>query len=515
MQNLITIKGNMMTHTWSTDVATGRINTLLAEVNDVIIVEYSKDMSLENIPKSKAYKTDSVHLYIDILNLDEILATTDFEGETCHKRALKFLNLHYRAVDRILNECESLKVDFHNQRLHAAILKPYDSDSDRVNKAVAIAKLIVDVLQETGDEDDSIPKAEVRVGIDSGKSLIVNNGRRGGREPLFLGPPANEAAKLASDHSDTGIYLTNIARAIIGLTTAANPKKTRLTDEQISNCQEAAALNISKDKIISAWKKDIEDNPIGSFSFSGHTPPLSTLDISLLTPGNSRRHELLSIYADISGFTAYVRENIGDNPEDIIRVLHVIRSELDNVLTKDFEGRKIRFIGDCIHGVFCLGTAQTTDTLESISEAVLCVGALRSSFDRSLEVFNEKNINYGSLGLSIGFEYGPTAISRLGIQGKRVRCAVSRAVLASEASQSNCNGVQTEIGPVAYKKARESIRKLFGSNRIISNLDYLEAVEGLADYDDDTAKTARKKAYANSSPTVAVAAATVIKPFCK
>lgn len=30
----------MMTHTWSTDVATGRINTLLAEVNDVIIVEY-------------------------------------------------------------------------------------------------------------------------------------------------------------------------------------------------------------------------------------------------------------------------------------------------------------------------------------------------------------------------------------------------------------------------------------------------------------------------------------------
>jgi class 3 adenylate cyclase len=231
------MKGNMMTHTWSTDVATGRINTLLAEVNDVIIVEYSKDMSLENISKNKAYKTDSVHLYIDILNLDEIQATTDFESETCHKRALKFLNLHYRAVDRILNECESLKVDFHNQRLHAVILKPYDSDSDsdRVKKAVAIAKLIVDVLQETGDEDDSIPNAEVRVGIDSGKSLIVNNGRRGGREPLFLGPPANEAAKLASDHSNTGIYLTNIARAIIGLTAAANPKKTPLTDEQISN----------------------------------------------------------------------------------------------------------------------------------------------------------------------------------------------------------------------------------------------------------------------------------------
>lgn len=105
-----------MTHSWSTDVATGRINTLLAEVKDVKIVEYSKDMSLENIPKNKAYKTDSVHLYIDILNLEELLAITDSEGETCHKRTLKFLNLHYRAVHRVLNECEALKVDFHNQR---------------------------------------------------------------------------------------------------------------------------------------------------------------------------------------------------------------------------------------------------------------------------------------------------------------------------------------------------------------------------------------------------------------
>lgn len=509
------MKGNIMTHTWTTDVATGRIKSLLAEVEDVNIVEYSKDMSLENIPKNKAYKTDSVHLYIDILNLDEILGTTETEGETCHKRALKFLNLHYRAVHRILNECDALKVDFHNQRLHAVILKPYYSEKDRIQKAVAIAKLVIDVLQETGDEDDSIPNAVVRVGIDSGKSLIVNNGRKGGREPLFLGPPANEAAKLASDHSGKGIYLTNSARLAIGLPNAANPKKTPLTSEQISDCEDAAQLSVTKSKIVEAWKKDLEDNPIGAFNFSGHTPPLSSLDISVLTPGNSRRQELISIYADISGFTAFVRDHIEENSEDVIRVLHVIRSELDNVLSKDFEGRKIRFIGDCIHGVFCLGTAQTTDTLETISEAVLCVGALRSSFNLSLEVFEDNQVEFGDLGLSIGFEYGPTAITRLGIQGKRVRCAISRAVIASETSQSNCNSVQTEIGSTAYKKAKVSVRTLFGANRVISNLDYLEAVEGLAENGDETAKSAKKKAYVNAPHKVAVAAATIIKPFCQ
>ncbi len=504
-----------MTHSWSTDVATGRINTLLAEVKDVKIVEYSKDMSLENIPKNKAYKTDSVHLYIDILNLEELLATTDSEGETCHKRTLKFLNLHYRAVHRVLNECEALKVDFHNQRLHAVILKPYGSEEGRIKKAVAIAKLIADVLQETGDEDDSIPSAVVRVGIDSGKSLIVNNGRRGGREPLFVGPPANEAAKLASDHSGTGIYLTNNARLAIGLTEAATPKKTPLNRDQILACEEDADLGVSKDKIIEAWKKDLDANPIGSFSFSGHTPPLSNLDIPALTPSNSRRQELVSIYADISGFTAYVRDHIEDSAEDVVRVLHVIRSELDNVLTKDFEGRKIRFIGDCIHGVFCLGTAQTTDTLETLSEAVLCVGALRSSFNKTLEVFSDNDVQYGSLGLSIGFEYGPTAITRLGIHGSRVRCAVSRAILASESSQSNCNDVQTEIGAIAYKKARESVKSLFGEKRVVSHLDYLEALEALSDEGDETAKSAKRKAYASSPATVAVAATTLVKPFCQ
>jgi class 3 adenylate cyclase len=509
------MKGIMMAHSWSTNKATDRINKLLDEVKYVTIVEYSRDMSLANIPKNKAYRSDSVHLYVDILNLDEILATTDSEGETCHKRALKFLNLHYRAVDRILNDTGALRVDFHNQRLHAVISKPYGSEKDRINKAVAIAQLIISVLKETGEVENSIPDAIVRVGIDSGKSLIVNNGRRGGQEPLFLGPPANEAAKLASDHSATGIFLTNNAREVIGLPVAANPKKTPLNKNQIEDCEESANLDISKDKIIDAWKKDLENNPIGSFNFSGHTPPLSTLDISALTPSNSRRQELVSIYADVSGFTAYVRDHIDENTEDVIRVLHVIRSELDNVLSKDFEGRKIRFIGDCIHGVFCLGTAQTTDTVETISESVLCSGALRSSFNKALEIFDGNDVEYGDLGLSIGFEYGQTAITRLGIKGSLVRCAVSRAVLNSEASQSRCNSVQTAIGSIAYKKANDAVKNLFGEGKIISYLDYVEAVDGLAENDDESAKSAKKSAYVNSSPTVAAAAITSVKPFCR
>ena len=66
------------------------------------------------------------------------------------------------------------------------------------------------------------------------------------------------------------------------------------------------------------------------------TPPLRSLDISALTPGNSRRQETVSLYADLDGFTNYVDRHVENEPEDVIKALHVIRSEMDAVISADF-----------------------------------------------------------------------------------------------------------------------------------------------------------------------------------
>ncbi|MGH8109954.1 MAG: adenylate/guanylate cyclase domain-containing protein [Arenimonas sp.] len=325
-----------MTHTWSEKRAKKAIETRFEEVRSVTIVNYSREMSLENIPVNKAYRMSAAHLYLDIVNLADILRTTQFEGETCHKRALRFLNQHYRAVHRILEETDAVRVDFQNQRLHAIVPKPYgeSDESSRVYQAVAIAQLISDVLNETGDEDEHIPNAKIRVGIDTGRALVVNNGRRGNRESLFLGSPANHAAKCASAGEEVGIYLTNAARAVIGLPGLTNGKErtTALTNQQIADCQTEAALNVSKDDIVKSWREEQSDTPIGSIEFSRPTPPLCELDIEQLTASNSRRFDSVSIYADIDGFTSYIDANLEDNPETLVRCLHVIRSELDRVI---------------------------------------------------------------------------------------------------------------------------------------------------------------------------------------
>lgn len=507
-----------MAKTWNKDRAAAHINKKIEEVSDVNIKDYGRDKSLSNIAVNEAYRVDGVHVYADILNLDEMLNVTGIEGEQCHKRTLRFLDLHYRAVTRVLDRVDAKRVDFQNQRLHSVFVKPYNSEADaekkRLQRAVATAQLIIDVLKETGDEEERLPAAKVRIGVDTGCALAVNNGRRGSREPLFLGDPANHAAKIAGKGKATGIFLTNSARKVLGLESLDKPEHSALTNETIAACQEAAALDVTAEAIVKEWKADLKNKPIGNFVFTGHTPPLCTLDISALTPGNSRRQDAVSVYADISGFTDYVGEHIDHATEDVVRVLHVVRAELERVLHVEFEGRRIRFIGDCMHGLLCEGTAQTTEAEKTVTNATLLSGALRSSFNLALERLSDKGYATGDLGLAIGFEYGPMTVTRLGMQGDRIRCSVSRGVLESESRQRDCYGHETAIGPAALKVASEAVRALFGRDGKARDLDYNEAVEQLADAGDATAKSARNAAF-GGAPAIVRAVEQPIRPHCQ
>ncbi len=504
-----------MAKTWNEGRARDHIESKLKDVETVTVSDYTRDMSLENIPRNKAYKVNGVHLYADILNLDDMLNVTQVEGEICHKRTLRFLNLHFRAAHRAIRDCDAKRVDFHNQRLHALITKPYGdaSEADRVHRGVALGQLLIDVLEQTGDDDEQIPNAKLRVGIDSGLALAVNNGRNGGREPLFLGDPANHAAKMSAAGTATGIFLTNPARKVIGLKEVDAPGKTALTKDEVKVSRDKAKLETTAEAIVKEWRKDLKANPIGSFDFSRPTPPLKDLDITALTPGNSRRFEGISIYADLDNFTRYVSDHIDDEPENVVKVLHVLRAELDRVLTTEFEGRRIRFIGDCVHGMMFDGTSKQTDDEESITNAVLCAGGMRSSFDLAVDILGENDIDASSLGLQIGFEFGPMTITRLGMQGDRVRCAVSRGVRRSENEQGRCSERETAIGQVAYDGGTKAVRDLFGKTRKVKDLDYNEAVEALSDSDDKAAKAARAEGFAGAAPAVIRSTAVEVKPY--
>lgn len=473
----------MASKNWKKDRAQERIRGWVNQVSKVEIKEYQRDTNLTGLGNGVAYRIDGVHLYVDILNIDEMLGVTDFEGVKAHSRTLRFLDRHYRAVRDILKDVDAIQVDFHNQRLHAVFAKPYGSEAGRIHKAVATAQLVIDVLARTGENgDEPLPAAKVRAGIDSGKALAVNNGRRGNREPLFLGEPANLAAKRSGGGTETGIYMTNTARAVVGWSAVKDEDKSRLTNTQVEESEDDANLEVTADEVVKDWEEGLANQPLGSFEFTRHTPPFADLDLETLTPGNSRRQESTSIYADIDGFTAYVSDRIDEDAsaKAVVRALHVLRAELDAVLHSDFGGRKIRFIGDCVHGVLIEGTSQVTDDTETAKNGMLCAAAMRSSFEEAIKILEEEGIDTGDLGIQIGLEHGPTAITRLGYKGERIRCCVSRAVLRSEAEQRLCKGNETAIGPTTYKYAPEAFRTLFGDSRIRADFDYDEANNALA-----------------------------------
>jgi len=491
----------MASRNWKKDRAQERIRGWLAQVKTVEIKEYVRETDLESIGNGVAYRVDGVHLYVDILNLDEMLNVQATETETVHSRTMQFLDLHYRAVRKILKEVDAIQVDFHNQRLHAVVTKPYGDEKARIHKAVTTAKLITDVLARAGEHGAlSLPAAKVRAGIDSGKALAVYNGRRGNREPLFLGEPANLAAKRSGGGTETGIYMTNTARTVVGWSKVTDEDATALSGKQVTESQGVAKLTATPDEIVKAWKKHLEDHPLENIYFTRHTPPFADLDLELLTPGNSRRQESTSIYADIDGFTAYVSERIDDDSsaKDVVRALHVLRAEMDAVLHSDFAGRKIRFIGDCVHGVLVEGTAQTTDEEETAKNALLCAAAMRSSFEEAIDILEDDGIDVSELGIQIGVEYGPTAITRLGVHGERVRCCISRGVLRSEREQCRCKGNETAIGPVVYDKAPKALRALFEDDRIRADFDYDEAIDAL-----DGKNSSQKSASATSASPAA------------
>ncbi len=185
--------------------------------------------------------------------------------------------------------------------------------------------------------------------------------------------------------------------------------------------------------------------------------------------------------------------NVGtdEGAKHVVRALHVVRSELDAVLMEDFGGRKVRFIGDCVHGLLVEGTAQTTDVEETISNMTLCAGGMRSSFDLAISRLKANGTDATSLGLAIGFEFGPMNVTRLGMKGELIRCSVSRGVIAAGGTGRSAKGTETAIGETAYADGTDAVRAIFGNARKRAGLDYDTAVNEMSSKNDKSARAAK------------------------
>lgn len=480
---------------WNYQRALERINRLVAERPSIFVENFDERLqmlresrasmglpareALISIPRDRAVVVDGVHVYARLSNYDDFRLDDGAETEASHKRALAFLHLLYGAMDRIVQEFGAQRVDYHGARLHCVVVDPVEDERARVLKALLLARALqalVGLANRQISRFDYEPR--LKIGIDSGKCVAINDGKGCEQEPLFLGSAANYAAKLADGDGD-GVFPSNRVRGIVGL-----PPLWTLQEERSAPLQEAdlikfrqqahilgfdLPMSLTNDRdqlarLISGWQTDIREQRSSTggsdaFHFHFHQPPLRSINYDNLSPGNSIRMPVASVFADLDGYTTYIDRCMrAGRASEAVRALHVLRGEFHNVLRADFESRKVRYIGDCMHGILAFGSASVVDLPRTAREAVKCAAGLQSSF----ELVQGRLGGLDELGLATGIEVGPTPVSRIGIRGDRsVRVASSTATIQSQIEQEQIGGSGIALGPYAYELLSLSARRYF------------------------------------------------------
>ena len=487
---------------WDYGRATGRIDQLIQQRQHIFVENIDERVralsesrpsplaareALVSIPRDRAVLVDGVHVYARLSNYDDFRLESGTETEASHKRALAFLHLLYGTMDRIVQDFGAQRVDYHGARLHCVVVDPIDNEPARVLKALVLAQALQGLVRLASQEITRFDYDPLlKVGIDSGKCVAINDGKGCEQEPLFLGSAANYAAKLA-DGDGQGTFLSNRVRDLVGLAPIEGGlnaersfplRPTELlefrTRAYVGGYDLPPTLTGDQDqlnRLINQWRGEIAGQAVGpnAFKFHVHAPPLKSIKYNELSPSNSIRMPVASIFADLDGYTAYIDRCVhSGRADEAVRALHVLRGEFHNVLRADFESRKVRYVGDCIHGVLAFGTASAVDLPHTTREAIKCAAGLQGSF----EIVQQRLGGIDDLGLATGIEVGPTPISRIGIRGERsVRVASSTATIRSQCEQERIEGSAIALGPEARKHVSLSAQRHFADG-VMPNPDY-------------------------------------------
>lgn len=415
-----------------------------------------------DFPLGRATLVEGVHLYGLLLDFDE-LAQHDRASEVGHARLLQFLDMNYRIWDALVEEEDAIRVDYHGPRLHAVVTEPAGDAVGQLQKAIALA-VKLDAAAKRAAAHYGFP-ARVRFGLDHGFCLAMTTGRSFEKDVLFLGSPANHAAKLVASDRIPGIFLTDNAKQKLGLQGSSG-------DLRSASIAALAAQNFTFNKFEGAIDRMLHEQPrLATFSFHRGTPPLSNIKFADLSPANSVRMGMASLFADIDGYTRYVDDAIRNGQGAIrsaVLAVHVLREELNSVLKEDFGGKRVRFIGDCIHGLIAAGEKRD-DAGKAVKDAALCASGMRSSFVLAQKLLG----TIDKLDLAVGVEYGEIPLTRVGYRGNdSVRCAAASAVIRSEQLQQAIAGGGISLGPVALGLADDGMQAYFrNSNKLPSYSD--------------------------------------------
>lgn len=456
---------------WNYNISMNRVQAHLDGMGEIEVEKLVREADLHSLlSETCCREIFGAHVYFDVPNF-AVLAAAAHEGED-YRRVIQALHLYEREVARIVEGetvFDGVRIHFQGAKLHALFYRPIDDAAE----IAALAVLLQMVLRHFAccvfnPEFPKLPNLSIAGGADLGSAIGTKNGHRGDRELLFLGAPANYAAKIF-DGTET-LRITErvydelpaeLQEFFVEVEderfTASIYQLGEVSVEDMDTLLSDYGINWDREASLQRLKDDKVTFPLNQIEYSDADVKI---DLDSLGIKNSKRVIAASVFGDVSGFTAYI--DASENNEDekaALRVLHAIRKEMAAIVKQDFDGLRVQFQGDRVQALFHLPKG---DEKRIAQQAVDTAMALQSAMEL---VIKSCLPEASSLGMAVGIAAGTTLVSKLGTRGHRDRICIGTSVEDAATFQEASAGGEIAVPAEIYEHLDKEVQDFFVWNR--------------------------------------------------
>lgn len=446
---------------WDYETSLARVRAAYDATQGLTVGEVQRKTDLDNTTLMRPKRITAAHVYVEVPNYRALLAADLIDGSSGGEDLLHRSHLWAREVSRVVEtDFDATKVHFQGPKLHALAYRPIGDASAMVIKAVltaaavgATAKIFNEIL-----ELEDAERWRTAAGIDFGEAVVTANGVQGDRELLFLGNPANQAAKIIGN---TGIRITTTAADLLP----------EIFDDVIAETDdpEIRVIAIGTEKLEElvarfsfSWsqegtRKRVDDAlavyPAGSATVYKASVKI---DKSNLGMSNTKRVFAVSSFADVDGFTRYVEDaDAADALPEAVRAYHAIRSEMRHATVTDYDALRVQYQGDRIQTIAYLPFGDQT------AAAVRAVKAAAALHSAVAEVLPQVIGAEAAKPLAIGLAAGTVLVSKLGEHGNRDVVSLGISTADAARIQGCLDGWQTGMDRDVYGCLPQWLQEFF------------------------------------------------------
>jgi hypothetical protein len=430
--------------TWNYQNSHDRVSAHLRDMGEIEVEPLVREMDFDNLTETRCRQIFGAHVYAEAKSLPEGVTSDSPKDE--QREIVQMIHIWQREVARIADAVGAVRIHFQGGRVHLVVYRPIRDEAAIATKAIALQLILDRAALVFNDLFPAMPDLDLRSGSDIGEATGTRNGSNGARELLFLGRPANHAAKLlwAGSHrrltKDVFFAASVDALAFIEEEPDESIGEYRLVRPSVER------LQVFLDSLDIAWSPDdcrtrVEADqvsfPAASAGVHSTTEKVVFDDLSY---SNSKIVDGATLYGDVSGFTAYIDGATTDEErKKALRAFHAIRREMAAVVKQDFNGVRVQYQGDRVQGLFHL---PADDPAGISNEAVRAAVGLQSSFEH---VLKDLLPEIAGLGIAVGVSRGTTIAAKLGQRGHRDRICLGSEVLRAERNEERVGKKQIGI----------------------------------------------------------------------